>query len=171
MFLLAKRSSTEKAAWITGGAVVIAAIITVIGGPMYVERAIIDVSFGFEDKYPIDTLQYDGTNYFVDVVWTNVGKSNGLVQILFTGTNAQLSNNENGPWFYEFIDNYRITPSEGSTKTKLLVMPDQNAGTIKIQLQKGVHPEQSPFQQLTELRPITITFEKSGNDYHLTDKR
>lgn len=169
--MLAKRGAAEKAAWITGGAVVIAAIITVIGGPMYEERAIIDISFGFQDEYPKDTLQPDGTNYFIDVIWTNVGKSNGLVQILFTGTNAQLSNNENGPWFYEFIDNYRIFPSEGSTKTKLLVMPDKNADTIKIQLQKQVHPEQSPFQQLTEIRPITLTFEKSGNDYHLIDKR
>jgi len=170
--LLAKRGTAEKAAWITGGAVVIAAIITVIGGPMYEERAIIDISFGFQDEYPKVTLQLDGTNYFIDVIWTNVGKSNGLVQILFTGTNAQLSNNENGPWFYDFTDNYRIVPSEsGYTRTKLLVIPDNNAETIKIQLQKRVHPEQSLFQQLTEIRPITLTFEKSGNDYHLIDKR
>ena len=170
--MLAKKSAAEKAAWITGGAVVIAAIITVIGGPMYEERAIIDVSFGFQDTYPKKTLQHDGRNYFVDVTWTNVGISNGLAQILFIGTNAQLGNNENGPWFYDFTDNYRILPTEGgATKTKLFVIPNKNADIIKIQLQERVHPEQSPFQQLTGIRPLSLTFEKSGNDYQLVDKR
>lgn len=168
-----KRSSTEKAAWISGSAIVVAAIISVIIGPMYEERPILAVSFGNGDDLPLDKLQYDGTNYYVDVVWKNTGKSNGKTMLEISGTGALVSFNENGPWDYIQLFYYTIYPGDEIKTSKVFVKPEMSSDTITIQLNTQISQEQTTplFQELNRFFPSKLIYEKSDNDYQLVDKR
>jgi len=59
--------------------VIIAAAGTFFGGStynsMWQERAIIELSFGGIDDYPLNELQHDGKNYYIDIIAINRGIS------------------------------------------------------------------------------------------------
>ena len=169
--MLVKRSATEKAAWITAGSAVIVAIIYVFGAPMYEERPIAQVSFGLEKDYPLNTLQKEGDNYYIDTYWYNTGKGDVFSILSYTGTNVKLSNNVNGPWQYQTDLKYWIESTDKLKHTKIFVSPDLNANQFTITFEIKSHPEQNPFQKLTLIIPSTLTYEKSGSGYTLIDTR
>lgn len=166
-----RRTGKEKAAWISGGAAVAVAIIYVIIGPMYDERPIIEVSFGLEEAFPKNSLQHDGSNYYINLNWINTGKSKGIGLLLFTGKNTKMSINENGPWDYQQFDRIRINADGVIMSSKIYVMPDKNSNKFVISFEKQIDSEQPLFQQLTPIRPAMLTYEKEGNEYNIIDKR
>jgi len=168
---MAKRSAKEKAAWILGISGIIGVIITVFGTPMYDERPIAQVSFDLDKDNSIDMLQKEGDNYFIEAEWYNTGKGDIFSVLSYTGTNVKISYNKNGPWDYETSQQFNVGAHNKVVTTKVFLTPDPDANEIKIYFNLEVHPEQNPFQKLTPIIPTMLTYEKSGNDYILSDAR
>jgi len=157
----------------------IAAIAVVAAGALqgpfvnsvYQDRPIVDISFGLKDILPSEELQHDGENFYVEFAMRNRGQSDGKVVVSIFGENMGISFNENGPFENTSQLDYVVFPNPEYKPGKFYVVPHEGAKRIALILTVEDNTPSSYFQELNTLIPLEITYEKSGDNYVLTDKR
>lgn len=147
----------------------------VLQGPfmnsVYEDRPIVDISFGSKDGLPLDELQQDEKNYYVEFTMKNRGFSDGKIFVTIFGNNADVSFNENGP-FQEFAQlSHVVFPDSKTKKGKLYVQPHDGIDRIILTMTVEKDTKASYFQELNTFIPLKITYEKSVDTYVLIDKR
>ena len=166
-----KRHSNKDSGLTTTHKVMIAvAILGAIGyfagGPaydsMYKERAIIEISFGNIENYPLKELQFDGSYYFVDIVAINRGKSQTNPTITITTENAKVSFNKI-EWNDKISQSILIYPSGNSSFYRFYVLPDENFKNFSLKLVSTpilIHEKYDVF-------PLTIQYALENGKYKL----
>ena len=154
------------------GAVVAGALQGPLVNSLYQDRPVIDVSLGKSDgSLPAKELQHDGTNYYVEFAVRNRGNSDGKILLSIFGDNTKVSFIENGPYLDVAQLNYVVFPDKESKTSKFYLRPNEDAQRIAFTLRTEKDTSASYFQELNTIIPLELTFEKSGDDYILTDKR
>ncbi len=138
---------------------------------VYQDRPVVDVSFGSKDGLPIEELQHDGKNYYVEFTMGNRGQSDGKIFVSIFGDNADISFNENGP-FQNFAQlSHVVFPDPETKKGKFYVKPHEDVNRIAFAMTVEKDTNASYFQELNTFIPLELTYEKSGDEYVLVDKR
>ncbi len=163
-----KESSLTKNQQVIIAVAIIGAIGAFVGGPtynsMWEDRAIIEVSFGFEENFPMDELQFDGTNYFIDIIGINRGNSQTFVTLTAKADGASLS--------------YNLVEWNSLVNQKMLVRTDETPQLYRIYV-NPVNPEgftieilvpttQPLIDEVYWLFPLTLHFEFIDEKYTLT---
>lgn len=155
----------------TLGAVAAGALQGPFMNSVYQDRPIVDISFGLQDGFPLEELQHDGENYYVDFIMQNRGLSDGKIFVSIFGDNVDVSFNENGP-YQEFAQlSHVIFPESETKKGKIYVKPHEGTDRIAFAMTVEKDTNASYFQELNQFIPLELTYEKSGDKYVLTDKR
>jgi len=137
----------------------------------FIDRPIVDISLGSLEDLPKEELQYDGTNYYVEIVMKNRGNSDGKIFVSIFGDNADVSFNENGP-FQNFAQlSHVVFPDPETKKGKFYVKPYEDVNRIAFAMTVEKDTNASYFQELNTFIPLELTYEKSGDKYILIDKR
>jgi len=158
---------------------IIAALAAVAAGALqgpfmnsvYQDRPIVDISFGSKDGLPLEELQHDGKNYYVEFAMKNRGLSDGKIFVSIFGDNADVSFIENGP-YKEFAQlSHVVFPESKTKKGKLYVQPHEDIDRITLAMTVEKDTKASYFQELNTFIPMELTYKKSLGKYILTDKR
>lgn len=138
---------------------------------VYQDRPIVDISFGSQDGLPLEELQHDGENYYVEFAMKNRGQSDGKIFVSIFGDNVDVSFNENGP-YQEFAQlSHVVFPEPETKKGKFYVKPHEGVDRIAFAMTVEKDTKASYFQELNKFIPLELTYEKSGGKYVLIDKR
>jgi len=142
-----------------------------VGSPFlnsqYIERPIIDLSFGANNTYPTNQLQNDSIGYYVDMFAANRGKSDGRITIEANATNAKLQLTPYLPWANDQSLRFTVYPNQVMKAHKIYVLPNNNATVISIQLRWQDVQDKPQFQEFNAYIPLKLTYQKSGNVYNL----
>ena len=147
------------------------AISSPLANTAYIDRPIVDVSLGTDETLLLDELQYDGTNYYVEIAMKNRGNSDGKISITITGENTDVSFNKNGPYQYFAQLNFVVFPDPESRMSKFYVQPHQEAENFTVLLTAEKKSDASYFQELNPFIPTELTYEKLEDRYILKDMR
>jgi len=152
--------------------IIVVAVIGVIGafvgGPtynsMWQDRAIVEISFGTAEDYPLKELQFDGTNYYVDIVGINRGKSQTLVLTTVAANGASISFNQ-VDWAFQANQKLLVRPDEKQHSYRFFVKPENPEGfTLEILI-----PTSKPLiDQVFWIFPLNLEFEFIDEKYTLT---
>ena len=148
------------------------AISSPLANSVYEDRPIVDISFGRNDgSIPTEELQFDGTNYSVDMAMRNRGQSDGKIFVSVFGDGADVSFNENGPYQYFAQLSYIVFPNNETTISKFYVKPHDDVEKFTVRLSSEDNTGSSYFQEVNLFIPTELTYEKYEDRYVLTDKR
>ena len=138
----------------------------------YIDRPLVDVSLGRTDgSLPTEELQFDGTNYYVEIAMKNRGQSDGKIFVSVFGDGADVSFIENGP-YQDFAQlSFVIFPDIETKTSKFYVKPHEDAERLNIRMSAEDDTGSSYFQDVNPFMPTELTYEKSGDKYILTDQR
>jgi len=136
------------------------------------ERPLVDISLGRADgSLPTEELQFDGTNYYVEMAVKNRGKSDGKIFVSVFGDGADVSFIENGP-YQDFAQlSFVIFPDIETKTSKFYVIPHENAERFTVRMSAEDDTGSSYFQDVNSFMPTELTYEKSEDKYVLIDKR
>ncbi|OLB91884.1 MAG: hypothetical protein AUH25_01635 [Thaumarchaeota archaeon 13_1_40CM_38_12] len=138
------------------------------------DRPILDISFrDFENNYPKKELQFDGQNYYIDIIGRNSGQSIGYVTLVATGFNAKVTFDKNAPFEEIQTSNYLgyPNPTMKVTEGPLLVLPDKDAKQFSVVLTYQNSTKTSPHQQTNLIEPTALLYQKNSNGYTLIEKK
>lgn len=153
------------------GLVVAYAVSSPLTNTAYIDRPIVDISLGTGETLPLEELQYDGTNYYVEMVMKNRGNGDGKITVTIIGENTDVSFIKNGP-YQDFTQlNFVVFPDPESRTSKFYVKPHQEAEKFTIRLTAEKKSDASYFQELNLFIPTELTYEKSASKYFIKDMR
>ena len=138
-----------------------------LGDTQWKERPIIDASFGDQASYPKNELQYDGTNYYVDLLSANRGKSDGKLFFIIESKGAQIRFDKNLLWEYKQSLHFTIHPNPVMHPYKVYVLPDPDADMISFQLLTQDSEDKPQFQEFNPYIPTKLMYKKSDGNYKL----
>jgi len=147
---------------------IIGAIAAFVGSPtynsMWEDRAIVEISFGISENYPLKELQFDGTNYYVDLVAINRGKSQTFIETTVTAQGASISFNQ-VDWSTHGSQQLLARPDENPNPYRFYVKPENTLGfTLEILV-----PTTRPLiNEIFWIFPLNLEFEYSNDKYILT---
>ena len=136
------------------------------------DRPLVDISLGKSDaSLPAEELQFDGTNYYVEMAMKNRGNSDGKIFVSVFGEGADVSFIENGPYEYFAQLSFVIFPDNETKTSKFYVKPHENADRVTVRMSAEDNTGSSYFQDVNPFMPTKLTYEKSEDKYVLIDKR
>ncbi len=136
------------------------------------DRPLVDISLGKSDgSLPAEELQFDGTNYYVEMAMKNRGNSDGKIFVSVFGEGADVSFIENGPYEYFAQLSFVIFPDNETKTSKFYVKPHENADRVTVRMSAEDNTGSSYFQDVNLFMPTELTYEKSEDKYVLIDKR
>lgn len=167
---MVKKKKSEDSGLTKNQVIILVAIIGVIGafvgGPtyntMHQERAIIEFSFGNTKDYPKPELEFDGTNYFIDITAINLGKSQTNPTLIITAKNAVVSFDKTF-WSERLSQSLIVRPSEEPEFYRFYIQPDENFNNFSLQFV----PSFMFIHEVYDVKPIYVEFEKSNGVYNL----
>lgn len=169
MFVVRKKKEDIriKLAVIAGGAVIIAAL---VGSPyfdsLYEDRPIVDVSLGnLDTDLPFLELPKDDEGYYLQFVSRNRGITDGKIIVTIQGENAQIRGNSNLEWTSERSVHFIIFPDPKPKTTSFYILPDENSQTFSIGLIVTDQTDKQFFQEINNISPTIITYEKTEIGY------
>ena len=138
----------------------------------YIDRPLVDVSLGRTDgSLPTEELQFDGTNYYVEIAMKNRGQSDGKIFVSVFGDGADVSFIENGP-YQDFAQlSFVIFPDIETKASKFYVKPHEDAERLTVRISAEDDTGSSYFQDVNSFMPTEVTYEKSEDKYVMIDKR
>lgn len=148
-----------------------AAISSPLVNSMYQDRPIVDISLGDKIDYPKTNLQSLNGKYFVEIIVSNRGKSDGKTTLNVIGNNATVSFNEKGPYQINQFHDLTIYPDPSKRTVKVYVSPQSSSESFSILLVAEHNNKQSYFQELNPYSPTQLTYQKTTNGYELMDSR
>lgn len=154
------------------GLVVAFGISSPITNTAYIDRPLVDVSLGQTDgSLPTEELQFDGTNYYVEIAMKNRGQSDGKIFVSIFGDGADVSFIENGPYQNFAQLSFVVFPDDETKTSKFYVKPHENVERLNIRMSAEDDTGSSYFQDVNPFMPTELTYEKSEDKYVLIDKR
>ena len=139
---------------------------------VYQDRPLVDISLGRSDgSLPAEELQFDGTNYYVEMAMRNRGLSDGKISVNVFGEGADVSFIENGPYQYFAQLGFVVFPDDETKISKFYVKPHEDVERFTLRMVAEDNTGSSYFQDINPFMPTELTFEKSENKYVLIDKR
>ena len=139
------------------------------------ERPIIGVSFAdwTNHEYPKESLESDGSNYFIKILAQNNGNSKGKIFVTITSTNAKVSFYENGEFTNRQSLHYNINPLTNYTTLSppIFIKPDQNIPRFSVEFTAQNSVNQNPFQELDLLIPTQLIYEFGNEGFKLVDRK
>ena len=138
-----------------------------VGGPAYdtmvQERAIIEISFGEAKEYPKSELQFDGANYFVEIVGINRGESQTNISVTVVSEGANVSFNKVN-WSDKETQSLLFRPSEKPYFYTVYVQPNKNSDTFSLQL---IVPQQIVIHDVFPVNPLNLVFQNLDGNYKM----
>lgn len=146
---------------------IITAVGVFFGGPAYDtmvrERAVIEISFGGAEGHPQSELQFDGANYFVEIVGINRGESQTNPSVTVVSEGANVSFNKVN-WSNKETQSLLIRPSEKPGFYAVFVQPNKNSDTFSLQL---IVPPQTFIHEVYSVNPLNLVFQNLDGDYKM----
>lgn len=137
----------------------------------YTDRPLVDISLGSGEDLPKEELQYDGTNYYVEIAMKNRGNSDGKIFVSVFGDNTDVSFIENGPYQNFAQLSYVVFPDVETKTSKFYVKPHEDVERFTVRISAEDNTGSSYFQEVNSFIPTELTYKKSGDKYVLIDKR
>ena len=146
---------------------IIAAAGTFFGGSaydsMWQERAIIEISFGGIEGHSLVELQFDGNNYYIDILAINRGSSQTDPLVVITTEDAKVSFDKQN-WLTKQQSSLLIRPGEEFTNYRFYVQPDgQNSFSISL-----FKPNISLPHEVFLINPSNLVFQFNNGNYTLS---